>query len=204
MKRFNLALVFVLLLGVLVAAFLWLDFQLARSNTQAQSTVSTARSGEPDDQGLLLNQGLLVFVEGPEDLARPLRRELARRLGVIPNLAGISVVDNPPDQVGQPVLGFEIQASNVNWTPVYARAQLNLRMIFASDGELSWRHLQNPVMELRELGTIRVDGDFTIEDTTVGLISRPAYYRYLAEQIALRTGESLAQALQPPPGTGTP
>jgi hypothetical protein len=188
------------LLVLLALAFLFLDFQIARSNTQAESQVTTSRSNPPGSEGLPENQELQVYIEGPARLAGALRRELARQLEPSRYFSQVTILDAPQDVAGRPNLAVVIEEPQVLWTPVFARSEFNLRVAFASNGDLSWRYEESPSHHFSGEPAAVVSGDFQIMDTTLGIISRPAYLEYLGEQAALRISESLEKEIPGPPG----
>jgi hypothetical protein len=189
------------LLALLALAFLFLDFHLARSNTQVESQVSTSRSNPPDSGGLPENQELQIYVEGPAIMSAALRRELAIRLETSRYFSQVTILDAPQDIAGRPNLAVSIEDPQVLWTPFFARAEFNMRVGFASDGDISWRHEESPVLQFHGEPAVVLSGDFQIMDTTLGVISRPAYLEYLGEQAALRISESLEREIPGPPGS---
>jgi hypothetical protein len=86
--------------------------------------------------------------------------------------------------------------SSLNWTPVYASAGVVTRIVYASDGDLSWREDTVVKMGRNDGGPqVRVRGDLELKDTTRGVVSRPAYHRHLSQQIALAVSNTVKKQL---------
>ena len=67
---------------------------------------------------------------------------------------------------------------------------LSAQIYFAYDGDAPWS-LGEPVV-LQVSPAVKADGEFTLVDTTWGLISKPAYNEHLTQGLA----EAIAAALQ--------
>ena len=64
------------------------------------------------------------------------------------------------------------------------------QIYYAYDGDAPWP-LDEAVV-IRDSPSVKVNGEFTLLDTTWGLVSKPAYAEYLAKALA----EATAAALQ--------
>jgi pimeloyl-ACP methyl ester carboxylesterase len=88
----------------------------------------------------------------------------------------------------------------VTWTPLYGRASPTFQVIFASDGDVTWRDTGTVFMS-NDIGpVVRLYGTFEQADSTYGLLSRPAYIRLLNESAAEQIVKSLSNALERPAG----
>ena len=189
-------LVATLLLLVLAAAFWRLDFRAARSDSHAQSQVTTiggGRGGEPARP----QDGLAIYVVGNGDLAKATAEGLARTLETSPGFGRIDVLGVMPQATGRPALVVEVEELDATWTPIYARARLVVTADYASDGDLSWRH--QPTISAGASGPqVLLNGRVELSDVTWGITSRRAYDKALGGQVAAEVGKALAGALSNP------
>ena len=191
MRQRNILLIaFLILIAGMAAAFLFLDFRAAQSNTEAQFQVSTSSSGEP----VLENPPLQLYVEGPSGLTEAFVSELESRMGQF--FENITLTEPSSPGTDRPVLVIDINTVRNLWTPVYATSVLAAKVAFASDGRVSWTDLGEVDTVFQTSGAVRISGEFTVSDVTRGIISRKAYQRYLGEQTAIRVSEALYSALQ--------
>jgi hypothetical protein len=183
----------ILLLAILLLAVLFLsvDFKLARSNTSADSQVSTIRSGE----GYNERPPLVIFVQAPGNLAEPLRQALFNRAGTVAPFSTITVIENPSSEPGSAALVVVVDRRTYIWTPLYATAEIGVKAAFATDGRVDWSDLGKVGTVMESSPEVRQSGDFTIRDTTFGLVSHPAYRNHIARQIGDRVIESITNAL---------
>lgn len=186
--------IFVLLLGVLVVfAFLFLNIHVARSQTDSGYTSSTASSGERLPESMQNSPVLSVAVSGEGRFSRALRSALQKQLRGDPYIVDVRLLDTVPDQAVAPYLLVDPGELNILWTPVYARSDLQIKVAFASDGDVSFRGKQPIELTSQAGAVIKLEGDFYVRDVTWGLISRPAYDDLLAR----RTAEEIERALDP-------
>jgi hypothetical protein len=94
----------------------------------------------------------------------------------------------PPNKPA-PFLVIDLSSDRL-WTPFYGRATVKAQLYYADDGDAPWP-LEEPVV-FRESPAVKASGEFTLVDTTWGLIAKPAYTRRLAQMLA----QAIASALQ--------
>jgi hypothetical protein len=183
----------VLLLAFLLLAvvFLALDFKVARSTTTADSQVSTIRSGEGSNE----YPPLVVYVQAPGNLAEPLRQALFNQVGTAAPFSTLTVTESPGSEPGSAALVVVVDRRTYIWTPLYATADLGVRIAFASDGRVDWNELGEIDSVMQNSPAVRLSGDLTIRDNSFGLISHPGYRSHIAGQISDRVVESLKTAL---------
>lgn len=182
-----------LVVGVLAAAFLWLDFQAVRSESRANSQVATASAKPEGTQESGPAGELSLHVQGNDGLTVALRQELATLLRAGPAFTGVKIVDALPAGTGGPALMVEVAERDVLWTPVHGQGHLLVKATYASDGDLSWRG--ETVMRMQTGEPLRrVRGEFQIEDATNGVISLKAYDRHLGRYAATEVSKSIQRA----------
>jgi hypothetical protein len=177
----------VLLLGVI---FLTLDFKAAFSTTTNDTQVTTINSGE----GYAERPPLVIFVQAPDNLAEPLRRALFNRVGTLAPFSTMTLTETPASDPGSAALVVVVDRRIYIWTPVYATANLSVRVAFASDGRVDWNQLGEIDTVMRASPEVRMSGNLEIRDRSLGLISHPGYRSYIAGQISDKVVESIKTA----------
>ncbi len=190
MNRTRMLLVTLVLAAVAAVLLLSIDFQAANSASSMRSTVARMTVGTIDRP----EGGLVLFVDGSGDLDAYLEKELVRRLESMAGIAGVTVVNSMTDGTGWPMLAVQARGDALNWTPAYAKASVVTRIVYASDGDMSWRDDTSVAMGRPDRQSqLRVRGDLELADTTWGVVSRPAYRRHLAQQIASAVSDVLKE-----------
>jgi hypothetical protein len=176
-------------LVILLLALNFLNFRVARSRTEENHSLSTYRTGESLPDSMASGFRLSLVVDGQDQLAEAVATALQAELEENTTVDSVTITTDTPDSGASPVLLVDL-ASDRLWTPVYGRATLTAQLFFAYDGDAPWP-LDEPVV-FRVSPAVKADGQFTIEDTTWGLISKPAYSEHLAQALA----DAMATALQ--------
>jgi len=185
--------ILILLLAVLLLAviFLGLDFKAAFSTTSDDTQMTTINSKD----GFAEDPPLLIFVQAPDNLAKPLRQALFNRVGTIAPFSTMAITETPASEPGSAALVVAVDPRAYLWTPVYAAVNLSVRVAFASDGKVDWKHLGEIETVMQTSSTARISGAMQIRDRSLGLISHPGYQSYLANQISEKVVESIKSAL---------
>ena len=182
---------------VLVIAFWWLDFRLARSATQSDLQLSAYRSGKELPPEVAPGAPLDYAVVDSGMLAQALRDELSQQLQADPAFSNVTAV-TPTEQSANPFAFIEVEPIQVTWTPFYATARASVTVIYASDGDISWRH--DPVVQFNssEGPIVRTRGTFLFESRAWGLFSYEGYHTLLAEQMGQEIDQLLRDLLLQP------
>ena len=185
--------ILVLLLAVLLLAvsFLALNFKAASSTTTGDTQMTTISSGERYTG----RPPLVIFVKAPDDLAEPLRRALFNRVGTLAPFSTMTLIETPTPVPGSAALVVVVDRPNYIWTPVYATANVSVRVAFASDGQVDWNQLGEIDTVMQASPEVRLSGDLEIRDRSLGLISHPGYRSYIAGQISDKVVKSINTAL---------
>jgi hypothetical protein len=197
MRRNTLLLIGLVVVAMLAAAFWWIDFRAATSETRNSSQVSTGSTETAVEAWqAATNRKIAIYVAGTDDLATALRQKLTRDLNSGPAFQEVVLLDEPVETADGSLLLIEVEERDVTWTPVYAQARLKATITFSSLGDLYWRQ-GTAMVFYSDRPTIAVRGDFQLDDSTRGLVSRKSYERVLGEQIAAEITKSLEKALAP-------
>ncbi len=185
--------------AILVTSFVTLDFRAATSQGRTNSQLS-AFSSRPDgiQQAAFPPGELRLYVPGDDPFSAALRKELSILLGSGPAFRGVRIEGSPSSTRGEPALMVETSRRAGLWTPVRATGDLEVKAVYASDGDLSWRddqvvHMENHGQPLR-----RIKGEFLVEDSTNGLTSVKGYDRHLGRYVAQQVSSSLLKAVENP------
>ena len=191
MKRlpsFKLVLLFAVL--ILAVSFLALDFRAASSTTTDDTQMTTISSGKR----YAGRPPLVIFVQAPDNLAQPLRRALFNRVGTLAPFSTMALTDTPASNPGSAALVVVVDRRTYIWTPIYATANLSVRVAFASDGRVDWNQLGEVDMVMQASPEVRMSGDLEIRDHSLGLISLHGYRSHIAGQISDKVVESINTA----------
>ncbi len=180
-----------LITGLLLAViFLALDFKTAFSSTTDDTQWITMNSGKGYAEGL----PLVILVQAPDNLVEPLRQALFNRMGTLAPFSTMELIETPASEPGSAALVVVVDRRTYIWTPVYAAANLSVRVAFASDGRVDWNRLGEIDTVMQASPEVRMSGDLEIRDRSLGLISRPGYRRYITGQISDKVIETIKTA----------
>jgi hypothetical protein len=116
---------------------------------------------------------------------RSLQAEITRRLQQLPEFGQIQPISDPVDQAEFPYLFVEIARKDIFWTPVYGRAELEIKIAYASNGDVSFRYSEPPTFHNEnQAPSIKRSGQYKFADVSWGIMSLPGYHDYLASQVA--------------------
>jgi hypothetical protein len=155
--------------------------------------VSTYAFSIDEDSKLPLNQALEVYIIGNSGLERVLGQALENSLHN--NYIGsIELRQGDPQPTEKSVLVVEITKPDLLWTPVYSQADIEMRVAYASDGEVDWID-EEPVNLSSGQPAVRVRGDYQMQATATGLMSLTGVRTYFAQQLASQVAASLMERL---------
>jgi hypothetical protein len=196
----TIGIVSLLLIGAVTLAFLRLDFFTARSQTNAQHTLSTSTISQPD-RTIVSVKGLSVSMAKREDdiLSTALLKNLIEQLQMTIPADQVTIVDASVEEIDRPLLHVEVSQRNVHWNPFVSTANLTVELTYSSDGDIRWR--QNSVISMRnDQPTVYSHGSAQISDRTQGIISQIAYEKHLGKSVAAEIYKMIEQPLFNPPG----
>ncbi len=183
-KTLIVVLVIILIFALSGSALILANFSAMRSNIGQNSTVVSSAGWQETAQLLSVDKTGL-FVDGDSKLAAALQQALTKKLSGQIVTGEIVPVDGTSDKANYPLLFVSIDQQNITWTPVYARADLNVSIFYATDGDVSFRHNQPPGFNMPgDQPALKMKGTYSFADTSWGLISSPGYVNYLAGEIA--------------------
>jgi hypothetical protein len=181
-------LLWILLGGIVLiaAAFLFLNFHLAASNTQAmQKIITTELEGNYPDRLQRTDKISIVLVgEGP------LVSALQNTLIVKVYKAGIGQIELEQElkpSYPNPVLVVKVVRSSLNWTPLFAMSQFSIQTGYATNGDMTFMESLDktqPYIRNPDPSVVNMYTEYEGNDRSLGLISRLGYPQYLADYLA--------------------
>ena len=180
---------------ILLAVFNWVDLRLMRSQTAASSTVAASHSpsGAVPDVAVT---GLSV--EGNQRLQRSLEAELREFLTGLQGVGDVKPAGSAEVGTDSARIAVRFLDSEFFWTPLYARSQVNVRVAYSSNGDTSFIDSETPHFTgvSGDRPTVRFVANYSQDDFSWGLVSKPGYESYLAEQIAARVKASVEEQIK--------
>lgn len=191
-KRWIVLIVIALVVVLLGSALILVDFKAMQSQMTRNSSIATSHYEDQTTTTQLTADQTGLFVSGDDKLARALQRELTHLLGGQIQFGEIVLVDGMSDKAEYPLLFVTLDKQDITWSPVYAHAELEVTVSYASKGDVSFRHT-TPVefKHTSDQPSMMISGQYSLADTSWGLISNPGYVNYLAKEIAKAISEDL-------------
>jgi hypothetical protein len=182
-SKIGLFLILLAVVLVLAAASLWLDFRAAQGSTRSESQVTAFSAGiEPGQPKPAIHQ-LTVYVEEPGYLMGSVRQGVVKGMQDRHGIQDLRVANEMPQSEDGPVLYVQVTPRQFVWLPVFTRADLDIRIVYASNGDLSW--MDDAAVVLEESPLLRMRGDFDVADTSYGIMTLRGQARYLGRQAAI-------------------
>ena len=174
---------------LILLALNFLSFWAARSTTETNHSLSTYRAGETLPDSMMPDFTLSYAVNGEGQLAAALASALQAELEAQTSVDTAMSISGLPQNKPAPFLLVDLSSDRL-WMPFYGRTTLKAQIYYAHDGDAPWP-LDEPIV-FEDSPAVKADGEFTLVDTTWGLISKPAYNQHLAQGLA----EAIAAVLQ--------
>jgi hypothetical protein len=182
-SKIGLFLILLAVLLVLAAASFWLDFRAAQGSTRSESQVTAFSAGIEPGQPKPAIHHLTVYVEEPGYLMGSVRQGVVKGMQDRHGIQDLRVANEMPQSEDGPVLYVQVTPRQFVWLPVFTRADLDIRIVYASNGDLSW--MDDAAVVLEESPLLRMRGDFDVADTSYGIMTLRGQARYLGRQAAI-------------------
>lgn len=188
-----------LVFAAILSSFYLLDFKAARSETQANSLVSTYSLGNPESG---FPNRIFLYTEGDSALAANLKEKLRRDLDEAG--AEVIIVDSMEEKYSSQALLVNISRGNLLYTPFYASSNLNIMFFYTSTGQGTKYFEQfkkgNKTIVFENNGSIQgeklIAGEIKLHDSTHGPVSLKAYRKHLASGVSEEVLKQLKMQLQ--------
>ncbi len=139
-----------------------------------------------------------LAVPGEDPFAQALRSELPATLRAEGVFRGVEVVESVLSVASGPALLVEVPHRDILWTPLHARGKITVKVVYASNGDLSWRDEATVHMDNRDGSVLRARGELQMEDVTSGVVSQLHYYGHLGSLVAAEVAKSLHGSVKDP------
>lgn len=189
MNKRTALLILALVLVAVVIAFVCLDFNESRSETTGDIKTASLVRGQA---AINLTDGFYVFIvtaDGDDGIVNELNKTLISMLNELgAECLGAEILqdDELTDSYDAQVLVVDLSERDVSYMPFYATANLTAFSFYSSNGNISWRTKEDPVVMIMaesEEGLWMRSKINTI-DSTRGIISLKTYEKHLADEIA--------------------
>nr|QNO57872.1 hypothetical protein OIIBKNPK_00008 [Methanosarcinales archaeon ANME-1 ERB7] len=189
MNKRTALLILALVLVSVVIAFVCLEYNESRSETTGDIKTASFVRGQA---AINLTDGFYVFIvsaDGDDGIVKELNKTLISMLNELgAECVGAEILqdDELMDRYDAQVLVVDLSERDVSYMPFYATANLTAFSFYSSNGNISWRTKEDPVVMIMaesEEG-LWMRSKINKIDSTRGIISLKAYEKHLADEIA--------------------
>jgi hypothetical protein len=177
--------VWVLLAGVACfgAAFWFLNFRMAASNTQSEKNITTTSIGEGLPHLMQRRAKINLVLDGEGPLIVALQKALVSEVKNA-EIGDIELVQGMTPKHQGPVLIVKVGSPSLIWTPFFATSQFTVQAGYSSSGDTTFMGQTPVILDNRNGPALHMYGEYKVHDNSWGLISRPAYIQSLANYLA--------------------
>jgi hypothetical protein len=168
-------------LDILAAAFLLLNFHMAVSNNQVESSISTTSIGDRLPDAMQNREKITIAVAGEGPLVSALRRALILEMREA-GMRNVELAQELEPAYKNPVLLVRVGSPSVIWTPFFATSRFSFQAGYASNGDATF--MKPIVYDNRNGPALNMSAEYEVNDRSWGILSRPGYYRILSESLA--------------------
>lgn len=168
----------------------FLNFHISQSSSETSHSLQTFRAGEELPESMTPGYTLSYDIVGEDSLAAALAEVLSEELESETMAGSVAALSELSSQTGTPLLVIDLTSDRF-WIPVFGQATLTAQIYFAHDGDAPWPLDEAVVFE--KSPALKAAGTFTLNDTSWGLISKPAYTEHLAAKMAVAITAALQQ-----------
>lgn len=176
----------ILLGGILLisAAFLFLDFRVAASNTQNGKLITTTDMEEDMPVPMQRKDKISIVLVGEGPLVHALEQALTEQM----DKAGIGesdLVQKLKPVYQNPILVVKVGKPGPIWTPFFAISQFSVHAGYASDGDpIFMEGIEKTHTSIGKKDVTNMYAEYEVNDRSFGLVSRLGYHRFLADYLA--------------------
>ena len=198
MKKYRL-LILVGILGILIAAFLLINFHAAVSNTRSQNNIVTSSTGDRLPDAMQRRDPITILVDGDGPFVAALQKSMAEQMPKA-GMGNVRLSSGQTAAGSTPVLLVKVAKPNLIWTPFFGTSRFTVKVGYASNGDLSFLE-KTPVTYNNQNGSVlNMSAEYQVEDQSWGLISYPGYYQILSDWLAHTIVDATVILYQPKAG----
>jgi hypothetical protein len=176
----------ILLAGIVVviSAFLLLNFRLAVNSNQTQKLTFTTDMGENMPAAMQRKDRINLVLVGEGPLVNALQKTLVEKLGEA-GMGEIEVMGELEPVSQNPVLVVKVIKPGPIWTPLFAMSRFSIHAGYASNGDSTFMEaIEKTHTSVGKKDVANMYAEYDLNDLSFGLISRPGYYRLLADYLS--------------------
>jgi HAMP domain-containing protein len=192
MKPQKILLTLVLIITLAVCAYA-IDFRAAQAQTQTEDHVQSFSLGIEQGQPKPAINQLTIYVEEPAYLLGSVRQGLVKAIQDTYAIEDLRVVYDMPGPQDGAVMYVKVTPKQFIWLPLFTWANFDLRLVYASDGKLDW--MDDSFVNMTESPSLRMKGQFSLTDSSMGVMTLRGQVRYLGRQIAAEFLEAIQSHL---------
>ncbi len=207
MNRIYFLIIAVVVIAGVGCSFLFMDFGASRSETSVNSMAAKFEWGEEEAK---VSGDIHLYVDGGEEFDSVLGDELERELeGIAWRLIEVAKLK---DEFDGPLVAVTVIWDDIDYTPLYSRAEMNVLYFFSSSGESEYfKKFKREKSGGKDVivrhncskgPQIIKKGEISLRDTSYGIFSLRYYKRHLADRIASKIRAGLKQELKNGARTG--
>lgn len=186
-----------LVIGVLVFGFAFVDASALEGETATESAVGTSQVSSTTAS---LEGPVTLYVAGNGWLERTVADSIAASL--TERGATVTTVSTLDDPVASPVIAVDNTESQTDYVPFSPSSTVETRFAYVQSGNTT---LARTVIEGEHLVVSNrdpyvIDGEVTVRDRTVGIATWPAHQ----QRVGSLTGQAIVTALEEAPGMDRP
>lgn len=170
---------------VLIAAAFWLlDFRLGINNNETQKLVMTTDMGDNMPASMQRKDTISLILVGEGPLVEALKESLVKKLAEA-GLGQIRLEQGLKPLYPNPVLIVKVVGPGPIWTPLFAKSDFSIHAGYDSGGDTTFMApIEETHTSIGKPDAANMYAEYDVKDRSLGLISRPGYYRYLADYLA--------------------
>ncbi|NUM55206.1 MAG: hypothetical protein HUU46_16295 [Candidatus Hydrogenedentes bacterium] len=197
LRRVSIVVAIVALTFVIVAATL--DFQLARAATSSRTNFAEASVARGGALHVLSGDRIYLHAENREGLGGNLVWEMRRQLQDVCGVT-VTLLNNKPGPEDFPLVMTAVRDDAAFWTPFYASGSAKVFAKFASNTSHITVDTGAAVFDEDNGGSkvipLVVSLNATVENSTFGLVSLPAFRKLMLRDAARGFAEYLKKAIE--------
>jgi hypothetical protein len=182
-------------LVILSAAFLFLNFRAAGSQTHTEKNMTTTSLGEGLPFAMQSREKISIALVGEGPLVSALQKAL---LAEIQNagIGDIELVQGLEPTYPNPVLIVNVGKPGLFWTPFFATSRFSIQAGFASSGDTTFMSETPSTVDNSNGPVLNRYAEYKVIDRSWGLISRLGYHQLLADTLSHEIAAMLKELYQ--------
>jgi hypothetical protein len=169
----------------LCAAFWFLNFRVAASNTQCEKSIITTGMGIEDGlpDSMSHREKINIILIGEDPLAAALEKALLIEMNNT-GIGDIELVERIAPKFQSPVLIMKVDKTRLFWIPFFATSRFTIQAGYSSIGDTTFMEKTPITINNQDGPVLNMYGEYKVSDRSWGLMSRLGYRQILAGYLA--------------------